>query len=216
MNVADAVIDRIQQRRTKLERAGIFTPDAKVATNSALSIWQIGEYGDAFRCFDTPPVEQASQTVLVIPAAKFLPERPDWIEQIPDDMWIAGFAHLDVLPEQQPRIPVLVDAPANPEQPTRENADTASITGVTHVDAPAPKATRPDEIDRNAVLVDLQKYKEANRDRTRARKAEIAAELNAEIDEILASLRDDKKPNIARPIGLSAAGREHASDITTS
>lgn len=140
-----ATEDRIRRRRERLERLGKLAPATTTPTH--LHLWHgmplrpANDHGDG-----------SGIDIVLIPSGRFLADAAS-IPMRPWHEWIRGFAHLDEIPQQTPRMPTLVDAPDNPiPEPA---------SAIEHEPEPSPDPLRPKgvELDRDAVLIDLAEHR---------------------------------------------------------
>ncbi|MFB2608025.1 hypothetical protein ACE04B_39750, partial [Rhizobium phaseoli] len=100
--------------------------------------------------------------VIVVPSGKFVTVESAVIPAMSEQQWLTGFAHLEELPEMPVRVSPLIDAPPAPEYqpPGIERVPDATIaTGGDPNAYERPLAVRPEDIDRDAVLYDLEKFR---------------------------------------------------------
>ncbi|OHV21432.1 hypothetical protein EOS93_23145 [Rhizobium sp. RMa-01] len=153
MKVTDATLDRILQRREKLERKGVIKEEASSPT--AINVWSCGPSGVLI---PLGTHNQPALSIVTIPSGKFLTEESQVTAPDPDQ-WARDFAHLPSLPPILPCLSPLIDAPPAPEilAPVIERVADATIGPQADATAsPKPLAIHPDKIDREAVLVDLE------------------------------------------------------------
>ncbi|TAV48513.1 hypothetical protein ELI30_09470 [Rhizobium leguminosarum] len=186
MKVTDATLDRIQQRREKLERKGVLKEEIPGSNVAAFHLWQVDENGlleachllheeDEDGCHTRPGEhEGAGLTMVMIPAGKFLPgpekiptESGQLVNVLPPllfetpEMWAEACKDGFVLPDRRIR---LTDAPSPPEEfPTADIERVPDgVIGATGGDPNArdrPLALRPEEIDRDAAIADFEKHR---------------------------------------------------------
>ena len=96
--------------------------------------------------------DESGIDIVLIPSGKFLADASP-IPPIPSHEWTRMFAHLDAVPEQTPRVPTLVDAPPNPLP------ETGPVSEPESKPAPDPKRSKGVELDRDAVLIDLEEHR---------------------------------------------------------
>ncbi len=158
MKNTDAVVDRIQRRREKLERAGVFKPDIESLGKTAAHLWQVDLQGRVSRIGEHS--DDLGIDIVALPSGKFLPEKHASLVREPFHLWNQHFAHLDEVPDQPPPVPQLLDAPPPPVL-----APTAIIKNdendATGVNDEYGRSLRPEEIDREAVLLDFAKHRKA-------------------------------------------------------
>ncbi|CDZ56034.1 hypothetical protein [Neorhizobium galegae] len=176
MSVADAVSDRIQKRREKLERAGVFKPQIESMERTALHLWQVNEQGRVVRVPDTNP-GIPGVTVVVLPTGKFISDGP-MPPPITFEMWFDGHAHLGVVPEMPPNIPHLIDAPEPPEYAPLEIQTAPDAVLVTGERKPLADLSA---INKDAVLVDLNKRRQ-KRDEAQAKMHPEAQDMPMQLD----------------------------------
>ncbi|TBZ05671.1 hypothetical protein [Rhizobium leguminosarum] len=161
MKVTDATVDRIQQRREKLERKGVIKE--KIAgSDVAFHLWQADENGLVTRSGEH---EGPGIQCVVIPSGKFIVPESKIVPAMTEEQWITGFAHLEELPEMPMRVSPLIDAPSPPEEiippcDIERVPDATIATGGEPNAHDRPLAIRPDQIDRKAVLLDLEAHRQ--------------------------------------------------------
>lgn len=156
MKVTDSTLDRIQQRREKLERKGVIKEEIPGSDVKAL-LWQADENGLLTR---SGKHEGNGIDIVVLPSGKFITADSAMIPAMPEQKWLTGFAHLTELPEMPWRVSPLVDAPPAPDflAPAIERVPDAMIaTGGDPNAYERPLAVLPEDIDRDAVLLDFEK-----------------------------------------------------------
>ncbi|MBY5338206.1 hypothetical protein HFO99_30595 [Rhizobium leguminosarum] len=157
MKVTDATVDRIQQRREKLERKGILKENIPGSDVTA-HLWQADKNGLLTKVGEH---EGPGIPFVVIPSGKFITIESVVVPAMSEEQWITGFAHLEDLPEMPLRVSPLIDAPPAPEfhPPVIERVPDATIaTGDDPNAHDRPLGVRP-HIDRDAVLLDLEKFR---------------------------------------------------------
>ncbi|NKM69100.1 hypothetical protein [Rhizobium laguerreae] len=129
---------------------------------TACHLWNVDENG-----YVTPTGEHEGSglNIVVIPSGKFIVPETKCGPVMTDEQWIRSFAHLDELPENPMRISPLTDAPSPPEElnirpPVIIHVPDATIGTGGELNAPhRPLALDPKDIDRKAVLLDLEKHR---------------------------------------------------------
>ncbi|QIO64712.1 hypothetical protein [Rhizobium leguminosarum] len=162
MKVTDATLDRIQQRREKLERKGVIKEEIP-RSDVAFHLWQADENGLVTRSGEH---EGPGIQCVVIPSGKFIVPESKIVPAMTEEQWIIGFAHLEELPEMPMRVSPLTNAPTPPDEIIPpcdiERAPDATIgTGGEPNAHDRPLAIRPDQIDRDAAIADFEKHRKA-------------------------------------------------------
>ncbi|MBY3194240.1 hypothetical protein [Rhizobium laguerreae] len=129
---------------------------------TACHLWNVDENG-----YVTPTGEHEGSglNIVVIPSGKFIVPETKCGPVMTDEQWICSFAHLDELPENPMRISPLIDAPSPPEElnirpPVIIHVPDAKIgTGGDPNAHDRPLAIDPKDIDRDAVPLDLEKFR---------------------------------------------------------
>jgi hypothetical protein len=190
MTTADSTLDRILKRREKLERKGVFK---KQIANSSVTIhpWKVDENGYVSQIGQH---EGPGIAMFVIPSGKFLTVESRLIKPELTQQWLTGFANLEELPDMPMQMSPLVDAPFPLfPPPVIERVPDATIGTEgdpnTHEH---PPAVRPDEIDREAVLLDLGKLRKERGSKSKSKPQSFTEQARRRNEEMAAQFERDR------------------------